>query len=151
MKKMMMIVTVAVLGICSMVFLANEMMAQAPAAKPEVKTVTKEVNEWCTVTTPESAKVGDTVEVKIALKGVKAPAKLNCHLHFQKEGGEYGGFWVYAEPVDVAEANGTFSFKFTLAEKEGAVNAIPTIFLGPDGDWKNKTASCAGAAFPVTK
>ncbi len=151
MKKTMMAVTVAVAGICGMVFLSGVSMAQAPAAKPEVKTVTKELNEWCTITAPENAKVGDTVEIKIALKGVKAPTKLSCHLHFQKEGGEYGGFWVYAAPVDVAAADGTFTFKFTLIEKEGAVNAVPTIFLSPDGDWKNKTANVAGAPFPVSK
>ncbi|HBC86063.1 MAG TPA: hypothetical protein DCZ94_03825 [Lentisphaeria bacterium] len=146
MKKMMMVMTVAVLGICSMVYMAN-----AQDAKVEKKTVTKEINEWCTVTTPENAKVGDTVEIKVALKGVKAPTKLSCHLHFQKEGGEYGGFWAFAPAVDVAAADGTFTFKFTLVEKEGAVKAVPTIFLSPDGEWTSKTANCAGAEFPVTK
>ncbi len=145
MKKVMMLLAMVV-GVFGMVLMAN-----AQDAKAETKTVTKELNEWCTVTTPESAKVGDTVEIKVTLKGVKVPTKLSCHLHFQKEGGEYGGFWCYAAPVDVAAADGTFTFKFTLTEKEGAVKAVPTIFLSPDGDWKNKTAGCNGGVFPVSK
>jgi len=114
------------------------------------QTVTTKLSDWCTVETPESAKVGETVEVKVTLQNITVPTKLNCHLHFLKEDGEYGGFWVYAPPVDVS-SEGTFSIKFKLTEKENAAKASVTVFLGPDGDWKNRTATCSGGAFPVTK
>ncbi|HBC88541.1 MAG TPA: hypothetical protein DCZ94_16460 [Lentisphaeria bacterium] len=147
---MKIIAMIAVIGICGMMFLANESRAQTPAAKPEVKKVTKELNEWCTITVPEKAKMGDTIEVKVTLKNVKTPTKLSCHMHSQKEDGAYGGFWVFAAPVDV-QTDGTFTFKFILSEKEGVVKAVPTVFLSPDGEWGSNTANVAGGEIPVAK
>jgi len=121
-----------------------------PAVKTDDKTVTTQINEWCAVTTPVNAKIGDAVEIKVALKNVKAPTKVDCHMHFKKEGGEYGGFWVYAPPQDVS-ADGSFTFNFTLTEKEGAVTAVPTVFLSPDGEFAHQTANCAGGEFPVSR
>lgn len=67
MNKMIMMATVVVLGTSGMILLANETMAQA---EPEVNTVSKDVAEWCTLTVPGSAKIGDTIEVKVTLKNV---------------------------------------------------------------------------------
>ena len=147
MKKMIMMATVAVLGTSGMMFITNETMAQAA---PEVKTVSKDVAEWCTVTVPESAKIGDTVEIKVTLKNVKTPAKLICDLHNKKEGGAWGGYWLGGTAQDVVKADGTYTFSFTLTPKEGAVEVVTVIFLSPDGKWDNRTANIQ-CSFPLSK
>lgn len=146
MKKVIMTATVAVLATGSMMFTPCEIMAQAV---PEVKTVTRDVADWCTITVPENAKIGDTVEVKVSLKNVKTPAKISCDLHLLKDDGSWGGFWVGCTPQNVT-ADGTFSFKFTLTAKEGAAGVTAVIYLSPDGTWTTKTANASGS-FPLVK
>jgi len=147
-NQMKKILTAAILGFAGVMLVSGILMAQEE--KTGVKTVTKWLANWCTVVTPESAKIGDTVEVKVTLKDVMVPTKLSCHLHFLKADGKLGGLWADAPPTDVTD-DGTYSFEFKLIEKDDAAKANVVIFLSPDGDWKSKTANCGGAPFPVSK
>jgi len=142
-----MMATAALLCASGTMLMAKEAMAQPV---PEVKTVSTDVAEWCTVTVPESAKIGDAVEVKVTLKDVRTPTKLNCDLHWIKEGGARGGLWLEGKAQDVDKANGTYTFSFTLPPNDGAVEAMPVIFLSPDGKWDKMTANFH-CSFPLSK
>ena len=141
-----MVITVAILGIYNMVFITNETMAQDTL---DVKMISKDLADWCMVTVPEKARIGEDVEVKVSLKNVvKTPTKLRCDLHFK--GGNSSGYWIGTDTQDV-KADGTYTFKLTLIPKEGVIEAVLAIYLSPDGNWNNKTLSIIGDGFPVFK
>jgi len=104
---------------------------------------TAKLADWCTATYPASMKLGDTLNVKLELKGVKAPNKISAHLHAKKADGAFGGMYGYAPPQDV-KGDGAYTFKYKLAPKEGMASFHLLVFLAPDGDWKNKTAEAIG-------
>ncbi|HOK04530.1 MAG TPA: sugar-binding protein [Victivallales bacterium] len=114
------------------------------------ETVTTKLNDWCTVTCPKIMQIGQTISVKVELKGVNAPTTISTHLHYKKTGGEYGGMFAYAPPQQVKEANGTFTFKFKIGVKPDLESAHPMIFLSPTGNWNDKTANVLGPDIPLS-
>ncbi len=106
----------------------------APAEKVAVQT--KKIADWIEVTAPESAKVGETVKIKVKLTGVPDGCKLAGDMHFFR-GPSYGGFLVWHRPQTV-KAGKEYTFKYKIPEKEGMSSVGVLFYYGKKGGWGNK-------------
>ncbi len=112
-------------------------------AQNATDTKTAKIADWCTATYPTSMRLGDTIPIKLDLKGVKTPTKIGAHLHAKKADGGFGGMYCYAASQDV-KGDGVITFKYKLGPKAEMASFHLLVFLSPDGEWKNKTAEVIG-------
>ena len=100
---------------------------------------------WCVITCPKVVTTAVPFEVKVDLKELPGPTKLNIDLHCRKKDGSYGGFFAWGgggKDVDKAGPQ-TKTFTVTsLKDDLGTINV--SAFLSPDGQWGSMTTNAAG-------
>ena len=104
---------------------------------------TKTAGEWYTITYPEKIAAGQTLELKVAYKGLKftkGTTKLRCDLHWIRADGAKQGFFAVTNPAATVEAaDGEVTFKVAVNAREGLCSVFPVFFATDDGGWQAPT------------
>ncbi len=113
--------------------------------------VSAEIREtsWCIIETPETAVLGESIEIKVTVKpGVAAPGdKISNHLHWMKIDG-FGGMLSWRPGQDIKEGSANI-FKHSPKLDSSMHTVSPLVFLSPDGDFANLTKRETGAPIRV--
>ncbi len=128
--------------------------AKPAEAKVDVKVDAKEgfktkSSKWCSFIFPDKISVGQTMDVKVLLKGLKGATKLCAELHCRTTGRVYAGIYATAEPQAVT-ADGEYSFKFDIKDKENLESLNLFIYLSPTGSSNDQKESDTGPDIPVS-
>ncbi|HBC85878.1 MAG TPA: hypothetical protein DCZ94_02880 [Lentisphaeria bacterium] len=115
---------------------------KAETASPEGMKVDKSA-KWCALTYPEKSSVGQTMEVKAKITGLKAPTKLCADLHCRTTGRVYAGPYSSAEPQEI-KADGEYTFKFDIKDKDNLESVHLLVFQSPTGNFDDQKASVTG-------
>jgi hypothetical protein len=95
--------------------------------------------DWCSVDQPAEAKLGQPVEIKVQLHGVKPGTKVNLDLHWRKKDGKYGGMNIWGGPAQDVKEDGLHTFRAKPANKPDIAAVHALIYLTPSGEYKDLT------------
>ena len=126
MKKLMIM---AVLGLFGVAVMAQE------APKETTKMATRELGDWATITFPESAEMGQDIEIKIKLKNAPIPNMLKVEFHKQIKG-EWKGYADSIGMKKVEDPNQEFVFKTKIPRVQDMNKALFVVYLTSDGTWE---------------
>lgn len=106
---------------------------------------------WLLVEAPETAFVGRTLEVRVALKKSVGPAMINCTLFRANANRQGWGFLASSGPSRPAAGGGSYVFVFDVPDRGQTAFAFPLVFLSPTGQWEDATHAATAVYMPVLK
>jgi hypothetical protein len=98
-----------------------------------------------------SAVVGRTIEIRVRLGKSVQPAMINCSLQRANAARKGWGFLASSGPSRPAVGGQTFSFVFTVPEREDTAFAFGLVFLSPTGRWEDGTRAATTKYMPYVK
>lgn len=116
------------------------------AALAETKTT-----DWCTIESPASAKVGEAIKVKIALKDIPEGQVLRADLHWRDKSGAYKGPNNWGGEGKPVTANSTVELTLKAKAKPDLGSVHVAVYLSPDGEFKNKTKNATGSEIKIVE
>ena len=130
----------------------------AVEVKPEVeakaippitdKRITKALTDWCTITYPTDAAVGQKLPVKIQYN-VPEKTRLCCEMLWKKTSGGFGGFMTSGRPFPEVEGKGEYTFHMLVKDKGGYLGRVfLAVYLSKVGNSKQASLSLSGRQQP---
>jgi hypothetical protein len=106
-------------------------------------------SDWCSVTTPSVAQVGQPVEVQIDFKDIPSGMKVRADLHWRKTDGTYSGINKWGGVARDAAPNSTVVFSIAPKDKPGLGAVMPYIFISPTGEHADRVKETTATEIPV--
>jgi len=111
-------------------------------------THTTALGRWGSVTHPAEVAEGEAFEVTVHLPETIEGQKLCVSLNWVKKAGGFGGFNTVSRPNQIDAVAGDHTVKIKPRPKPGLGGYVLTVYLSPDGGWKNRTEA-ANADVPL--
>lgn len=125
--KMKYLITPLILSAC--------LLTAAPAREPVW------LGDWARITLPETYTLNEPFPVTVEVLKLDAPANLSISANWKKDSGQFGGFLQFLKSLDLTEP-GRHELMLTVRkDKPNLKTAVITVYLSPDGVWKNRSAS----------
>lgn len=113
---------------------------------------TVSLGDWAKVTAPTEYEQGVAFPVKVDLLKVDGPTKLVMNANWLKDSGAFGGFLQLLNINEDVSGPKTFEFNVTISKTKPNLKSVSlALYLSPDGEWKNKTASGIVTLTPKAK
>jgi hypothetical protein len=106
---------------------------------------------WLRVEGPESAVVGRPLEFLVRLERSAGPGQIDCTLHRANAEKKGWGYLASSGPPQPAVAGKTYSFVFTVPDREDAAYAFAVIYLSPTGKWQDGTRAVSTKYIPLIR
>lgn len=104
----------------------------------EAREKPEKLADWITVVSyPKKVKIGEEVEIKIKLNGIPDGQFIGGDMHFFR-GPSYGGFLVWAAPLQVEKGKKEYIFKFKVGKKTDMTAVAVLFYVGREKGYKNK-------------
>lgn len=98
------------------------------------------LGDWGRITLPESYQLNEPFTVKVEVLKLEGPTQLVLSANWKNQSDGFGGFLQYFRAKEISEA-GVHEMNLTIRkDKPGLKTAVLTVYLSPDGEWKNNTA-----------
>jgi hypothetical protein len=95
--------------------------------------------------------IGRTIEIRITLKASVKPTMINCSLHRANAERKGWGLLAAREPSRPAAGGGTYSFVFTVPEREDTAFVFGLVYLSPTGRWEDGTRAATTKYVPYVR
>lgn len=106
---------------------------------------------WLVVETPAAAVVGRVLEIRVTLDPSIEPSQIVCSLFRLRADGKDWGYLASAGPSRPAVGGETYSFAFTVPDREDAAFTNVLVFLSPTGKWEDATRAVTTEFMPVER
>jgi hypothetical protein len=106
---------------------------------------------WLVVEAPETAVVGQPLEIRVTLKKTPEPAQIDCTLHHANADRKGWGYLASSGPAQPAAKGRTYSFVFTVPDHEDTAYAFAIVYLSPTGKWQDGTQAVSTKYMPFTR
>jgi hypothetical protein len=106
---------------------------------------------WLAVEAPAVAVVGQRLEIRVTLKRSVEAAWIDCTLHRANAERRGWGYLASSGPAREAVGGRTYSFVFTVPEREETAIAFALVYLSPTGRWQDGTRAVTTRYMPVSR
>lgn len=106
---------------------------------------------WLLVEAPETAVVGQPLEIRVTLKKSVGSAQIDCTLQRADADRRDWGYLASSGPARPAAGGQAYSFIFTVPERENTAFAFALIYLSPTGKWQDGTRAVTTMYMPVKR
>ena len=107
--------------------------------------------DWLVVEAPAFAVVGRALEVRVTLDPSVEPTQVVCSLFRLRAGRKDWGYLASSGPSRPALGGKTYSFVFTVPDREDVAFTNALIFLSPTGKWEDATRAVTTELMPVER
>jgi len=111
--------------------------------------LTEDRPRWLTVEAPGSARVGQPFEIRVTLSEPVAGVQIDCTLHRANRSKRGWGYLASAGPPRPAENRRTYSYLFTVPEREDTAFVFAIVYLSPTGKWRDAARAASTTYIPL--
>ncbi|MDF3128421.1 family 16 glycosylhydrolase [Kiritimatiellaeota bacterium B1221] len=99
------------------------------------------LGDWGRITLPDNYELNQPFTATIEVLKSDASGKISLSANWMKPGRQFGGFLQFIGTQDLS-GPGTYTFKVNIKRDKPNLESLSlSVYLSPDGDWKNRTAS----------
>ncbi len=101
------------------------------------------LGDWGRITLPDDYELNQPFTATIEVLKLETPCKLSLSANWMKPERKFGGFLQFIGTRDIS-GPGSYDFKVTIKRDKPNLESLSlSVYLSPDGEWKNKTAAAA--------